>query len=79
MSNQTKTIEERLTQLEQHQSELTEHVSGALESIKYTLAYIKKDYYDTPEEGEKDLLDQAIEELEDSIKWIDELINDEEE
>lgn len=78
MSETKQTIEERLTKLEENQYELMENVYGVVESIRFTLAKIKEDHYETPEEGKKDELDLSIEEIQDSLKYIGDLMEEEE-
>ena len=79
MSETKQTTEERLDQLEQSHYELTELVHGGFISVKAMLAKIKEDHYNKPEEGTEDDLDQIVGEIQDTIDWIDTLMNPEEE
>lgn len=77
MSEQT--IEERLNELEQSHYEFMEYVNGGFMSIKGMLAKIKEDHYDKQPEGSEDDLDAMVGEIQDTIDWIDILMNPEEE
>lgn len=79
MSQTNQTIEERLTELEQSHCEFMEYVNGGFVSIKVMLAKIKEDHYDKQPEETEDDLDQLVGEIQDTINWIDVLINPEEE
>ncbi|MFX0087779.1 MAG: hypothetical protein ACFFAU_19160 [Candidatus Hodarchaeota archaeon] len=84
--NQTKTIEERLANLEKDQEqlisrqyELIENVNGGLISVKWFLNRMREELFQAPlpeESNEKYDIDLSLEEIQDTIDYIQALLDE---